>query len=421
MVYNWYYIRPTSQPSQWYVTVVSQPDKQYVTLSGSYTSGIVEPMIALPLQTVIFVALLAIVGAGLVAIVVDRRRLREPLLVRAGIEPDLLGQRFNSAPFGLLLLDSQWQAIYANTYARRLFPGDPPLKSTDDNPWPVALQQDLVAARSQGDDKPFYRVLTLPTGQTISWWICPLPRLSLLFVTDLSHQRRLEKSSQTFLSTLSHELRTPLTAVLAHLDIVRKQDVNEGIRQNSLTIIHQELNRLARLVQDMLKLGHLEVNETVEKRPLDLLLVAEAAIAEIILVAEAKEISVSLEATAALPYVPGDADKLKQAFLNVLDNSIKYGRPGTQVKVCLIPENGGVRVDIKDTGPGISPEHLPLVTERLYRANTDVPGSGLGLAITSEILRLHNGQMEVDSPGKNAETGVEISFLLPANEPEQIS
>ncbi|PID85496.1 MAG: hypothetical protein CSB13_07960 [Chloroflexi bacterium] len=143
-------------------------------------------MIALPLQTMIFVALLAIVGAGLAAVTIDRRRFREPLLIRAGVQPTLLGRRFDSAPFGLLLLDPQLRRLYANAIARRLLSLNSSLKRSDDGHWRVELQQDLATIQSSNHNQPLYRILTLPTGQTISWWICPLPRLTLLFVTDLS-------------------------------------------------------------------------------------------------------------------------------------------------------------------------------------------------------------------------------------------
>lgn len=80
-----------------------------------------------------------------------------------------------------------------------------------------------------------------------------------------------------------------------------------------------------------------------------------------------------------------------------------------------------MRVTIQDTGPGILPNHLPYVTERLYQAQKDNEGSGLGLAIVTEILRLHGANLEIESPGENGETGVKVSFLLPVNEPEYSS
>jgi two-component system phosphate regulon sensor histidine kinase PhoR len=124
-----------------------------------------------------------------------------------------------------------------------------------------------------------------------------------------------------------------------------------------------------------------------------------------------------LKAKAALTRTSGDADKLKQAFVNVLADSVEYGRPGDRIKICLKPETGGVLAAIQDTGPGIPPQHLPHVTERLYRVHEDRKGSGLGLAIVAEILRLHDARLEIESPS-DEETGVKVSFLLPAHESE---
>jgi signal transduction histidine kinase len=156
------------------------------------------------------------------------------------------------------------------------------------------------------------------------------------------------------------------------------------------------------------------MSEQIEKRPLDLLLVVEAAVAEVILLAEAKNIAISFETTGALPHVFGDSDKLKQALLNVLDNSIKYSRPGDQIQVLLAAETDGVRVTVSDTGPGIPVEHLPRITERFYRIDGKGMGKGLGLAIVAEILRLHDTQLEIKNVNEGDETGVSISFLLPA-------
>ena len=248
------------------------------------------------------------------------------------------------------------------------------------------------------------------------WLSCRIipygPDQRLLLIRDITQSVILERTRSDFVANASHELRTPLTAVLAHLDIAQNRELDEATRQSSLVIIQQWLRRLARLVQDMVQLGRLEMSETVEKRPLDLFLAAESAVAELILIAEAKNITVSLEAAGRLSPILGNADKLKQVFLNVLDNSVKYGRAGDQIKICLTPKEEGVRVTIQDTGPGIAPEHLPRVTERLYRARKEIEGSGLGLAIAAEILRLHNAHLEIQSPGRDGGTGVSVSFLL---------
>ena len=371
-------------------------------------------MITFSLQTAIFILLLVLVSVGITAVFLDRYQMGQKLLPPVGTDPKRLANLFDSAPLGLLLLDKQTEVLYANQVGRRLLPV---LTGTAASGWREELMQDLAVAAATAvspkfDSQPRQRLLTLAPDRRLSWWLCPLPQMTLLLLFDLSQNYQMQKASQRFLGTLSHELRTPLTAVLAHLDIVNQAATDPATRRSSLAIAQQEMKRLARLVHDMLQLGRLEMSEEVEKRPLDLFLVAEAAVADIILMAEAKGIAMSLEATPPLPLIHGDGDKLTQAMLNLLDNSVKYGRSEDAIQVILTPEEKGVRCTIRDSGPGIPPAHLPHVSERLYRARPDEQGSGLGLAITTEILRLHQSRPEIKSPPEGYESGVEVSFFL---------
>lgn len=368
----------------------------------------VTVMIAIDLQWAFYLFLLVLAAAALLAVTLDRRRFRHPLLARSGAGDAQMGQLLDAAPFGLMLVDHDHRCRYANRAAGDLLSWPARWGPLPEAPWKEALTEDLILA--EGEEQPRYRALHLPDGRSLGWWLCPLPRLTLLVLIDRSRQARLERASRAFLGTLSHELRTPLTAILAHMAVVRDEDVAAPVRQNSLAVIQQEAERLARLVQDLLQLGRLEMSDGVERRPLDLTLVAEAAVAEVIVAAEKRSIALSLEAETPLPRVLGDADNLQRAFLNLLDNSVKYSRPGDQVVVRLAPGPEGVRVTIADTGPGIPPEHLPHVTERLYRGRTDVAGSGLGLSAVSEILRQHEATLHV----ANRETGgVRVDFTLP--------
>jgi two-component system, OmpR family, phosphate regulon sensor histidine kinase PhoR len=365
-------------------------------------------MIAVDFQFALYLFLLLVAGAVLFAVALDRRRFRDPLLLRSGAGDAELGRLLDAAPFGLMLLDHDRRCRYANQTAGELLSWPLRWGRLPDAPWRAELVEDLATAQHSG--QPHYRALHLPDGRSLTWWLCPLPRLSLLVLADQSRQARLERASRAFLGTLSHELRTPLTAVLAHMAVVRGEDVAEPVREKSLAVVQQEAERLARLVQDLLHLGRLEMSEGVERRPLDLVLVAEATIAEVILAAEKRDIAVSLEAETPLPRVLGDGDSLQRAFLNLLDNSVKYSRPGDSVVVGLSPVPAGVRVTIADSGPGIPPEHLPHVAERLYRGRTDIAGSGLGLSVVAEILRQHEATLHV---ANRAEGGVLVTFTLP--------
>lgn len=366
-------------------------------------------MIVIDLQWALYLFLLLVAATVLLAVALDRRRFRHPLLVRSGAGDAQMGQLLDAAPFGLMLLDHDQRCRYANQAAGDLLSWPARWGPLPDASWRKELAEDLAVAEQDGHAR--YRALHLPDGRSLTWWLCPLPRMNFLVLTDQSRQARLERASRAFLGTLSHELRTPLTAILAHMAVVQGEEVTEPVRAQSLAVVQQEAERLARLVQDLLQLGRLEMSDGVERRPLDLVLVAEAALAEVILAAEKRGIALSLETETPLPRVLGEADSLQRAFLNLLDNSIKYGRDGDQVIVRLAPAADGVQVTIVDTGPGIPPEHLPHVAERLYRGRTDLPGSGLGLSVVSEILRQHEATLHL----ANREAGgIRATFVLPA-------
>jgi signal transduction histidine kinase len=369
-------------------------------------------MIAIDARWVIFCVLLLVLMGSLLSVYIDRYRFRDPLWQRAGIQPGQVSRYFDAAPIGLLLLDRQLRPLYANTYSQNLLPitCQQPLPSHD--AWVATLAQDVQTAKAT-DARTHYRLLTLPDGQSLSWWICALPELSLLLLTDMTNQYQSQKNAQTFLSNLSHELRTPLTAILAHLDVAQNEQLDEAVKQNSLQMAQQEMRRLSRLVQNMLQLGRLEMREESEKRPLNLLILVESAITQVYPTAEVRNIAITLNAATPLPQVLGDGDQLQQLLLNLLDNSIKYCRPGDQIELRLQPEGKGVRVTLVDTGPGIPPEHLPRISERFYRVNRQVPGSGLGLAIAAEILRHHQSTLEISSQSEGEETYTAVSFLLP--------
>ncbi|HRQ38762.1 MAG TPA: ATP-binding protein [Chloroflexota bacterium] len=357
-------------------------------------------MIVLDLKPVLFIALLLLglfVGGMITAVTRYRRQKQTGLNVIAS--PNL-NQQLDTAPFGLLIFDHKQTILYQNQMAGRLLTGEALSVLLRD----VALIDGRTLAHT--------RLLTLPEDQTLSWWLCPLEHGALVWLEDLSAQRRLEKSTQLFLNSLSHELRTPLTAVLAHIELLRAPDLPDAIRENSLNQIHQETNRMARLVQDLLTLSRLESAGPPEIRPIDLALLVESVVSDFILIAEEKEILLSLQVESALPPVLADPDRLRQVFINVLDNAVKYGRAGDKITIQLSHVPPHVSVLVQDSGPGIPAHHVPQIATPLYRARTDVPGSGLGLSIAAEIVRQHGGDLQISS-STEGETGTAVTFRLP--------
>ncbi|HEY3111854.1 MAG TPA: ATP-binding protein [Chloroflexota bacterium] len=349
------------------------------------------------LQVALFVALAALAAAFAAGRSVARRgRSADPA--------------WRDAPLGVLTLRGDRYGG-ANAEARRLLalPGEE--GELPEAAWRAALVED---ARPPGASRILALARPSPDPpQPVRWRAVPLDDGgALVFVSDLADQRRAELAAQRFLGALSHELRTPLTAILAHVELLRGAASLDVAQRSSVAFIHRETERIARLVADLLELGRLNSAGELPLRPIDPLLVAEEAVAAVILVAEERRVDLELQAASPQPRVLADPDRIKQVFLNLLDNAVKYARAGDRVVVRLEPEGGRVVCTVRDSGPGIPPEHLAHVRERLYRGRRDVEGSGLGLALVEEILRLHHTELRLESRTDGPERGTVARFEL---------
>ena len=222
---------------------------------------------------------------------------------------------------------------------------------------------------------------------------------------------------QRLISTIAHEVRTPLTAIMGHVDILGScRPDEEALWRRSLGFVASETERLARLVEDLLSLSRLD-SLPLHLQPANLRAMAEEALAALYDTAERGKVSIVLQAPAELPRVQADPDRIRQVFLNLIDNAIKYA-PGSTVTVRLAVDGEAVRVEVSDNGPGISPEDLPHIFEPLYRGGRTAPGAtgtGLGLTIVRTILDQHHAPVNVHStPGE----GTAFTFSLPIARPD---
>lgn len=223
-----------------------------------------------------------------------------------------------------------------------------------------------------------------------------------------------EKMKIEFISTVSHELRTPLTAIKGWGETIRtapKSD--EELINKGLTVIVNESERLEELVEDLLDFSRMESGKMSLK-------IASAditkEIGEVLEVFRARSDREHIELITDIPKsqikLNCDKNRLKQAFVNIIDNSFKYNKSGGFVKVSLENLSDCVKIIISDNGCGISKNDLPRVKEKFYKANKSVRGSGIGLAVTDEIVRLHGGEMIISSEiGKGTQTVI----VLPKN------
>lgn len=311
---------------------------------------------------------------------------------------------WQSFPLGIVLLSAN-RVQFANRNAYRLV-------QAKENDRETAVFTHLLQ-KIEWETAVQHFPLSLPSGVTLDIWVGAFGAFRLMVLRDVSEQRQREMDLHLYWSSVSHELRTPLTSILSHLEVSRSENVSPDVQQHSLEIVHQQTQRLNNLIGGTLELGRLKAVVSLDKISVDMILVAEEAIAELILLAEAQDIGLDFYYALPIPPVLGNPDKLKQLLINLLDNALKYCQPGDSISVSLTAVDETVQCQVADTGAGIPAEQIPHLTEQFYRGRRDVPGSGLGLAIVAEIVRQHNGSLSITSHTKGAERGTAVTFSLP--------
>ena len=242
-------------------------------------------------------------------------------------------------------------------------------------------------------------------------------QLIMAFNQTLERLERLFLVQRRFLADVSHELRTPLTVIKGNVALLRRLP---GQDLESLDSIENEVDRLTRLVGDLLVLSRAESGNlplTRARTELDALVLEVIGELQVL----AKD-HVQLEiGEFDQVQVCADRDRLKQVLVNLVGNALRYTPPGGRVRVNIGKSGKQAHLSVQDSGPGIAPEDLPHIFERFYRAEKartrgkDGQGFGLGLSIAYWIVRAHGGRIEVDSrPGE----GTTFHIWLPLSHPD---
>jgi signal transduction histidine kinase len=208
------------------------------------------------------------------------------------------------------------------------------------------------------------------------------------------------RTQRQFVADASHEIRTPLTIIRSELEFAER-NAGKPAAEKSLHIALEELERLSRLTDGLLLLTRLESpGFSLKTRPVRLDELLVECVQNMKQAATQFKVALELHIDEAVE-LPADRDRLKGVVLNLLDNALHYSPAGGTIYLSVTtPSNDTVRIIVKDSGPGISPNDLPHIFKRFYRADTERArenGSGLGLAIAEQVVRLHNGQIMVES------------------------
>ena len=210
---------------------------------------------------------------------------------------------------------------------------------------------------------------------------------------------RIDKMKSDFITTVSHELRTPLTAIEGWGEtLISMDDTDPELNRKGLQVIVSESNRLSGLVEELLDFSRIQKDTFIMKQePIDLL--AELDETALVFSETAKRDGKQFVYDA--PEIPamskGDADRIKQAFVNIIGNAIKYTEPGGLIEIHANIVENELIIFVKDNGCGISEEDLPRVKEKFFKANDRVHGNGIGLAVSDEIITRHGGTLDIKS------------------------
>jgi len=206
-----------------------------------------------------------------------------------------------------------------------------------------------------------------------------------------------EAMKNEFISSVSHELRTPLTAIKGWAETISLEDNPETMKKG-MGVILNETDRLYHMVEELLDFSRMQSGHfTLQRQNMDILAELEDALLVYSEKARREKMRIVYNEPEMLPVIYGDKNRIRQVFINIIDNAIKYSSAGGIITVEAKAENGNVEVSISDTGCGIKEADLPKIKTKFFKANHTRRGSGIGLAVADEIMTMHGGSLEVDS------------------------
>lgn len=383
----------------------------FVAVLGASALGWLPSLIALPaiavLGTLIALGFRPVTGGVSAAAA-------KSLTAEAGNSGAPFAAIIHALPEPALLVDGRGFLIAGNVAAAALFGRlrtSEAISLTTRDPRII----DALGKAAGGEPQNFEIEERVPVERSLDVHVTPVvfaherPNLFLLAFRDLTQERRIERMRVDFVANASHELRTPLASLSGFIETLQGPARDDpAAREKFLGIMSEQSKRMARLIDDLMSLSRIELSLHLQPQAvIDLAGVVATACDMLMPLAKEKGVALEIKREAPRLDVRGDRDELIRVFENLIENALKYGALGKRVEVTLQEESGDALVSVRDFGPGIAPEHLPRLTERFYRVDTERSraqgGTGLGLALVKHILARHRGRLVVTSkPGEGA-------------------
>lgn len=224
----------------------------------------------------------------------------------------------------------------------------------------------------------------------------------LLMVRDVTQLSKLERMRKDFVANVSHELKTPLTVISGYLEMLEEgEQIPPQMMEKAVHEMQGQTKRMQRMVNQLLEISRMELqNKELFSKRVVLATVAQQSIDELAQSIQEKKLQMHVALDDRLS-LWGDEDKLRSACMNLLTNAIKYTPEGGMIRVNWRRIVSGAEFSVEDSGPGIAAEHIPRLTERFYRAESDrnsaTGGTGLGLSIVKHALEHHRTKLTIES------------------------
>ena len=326
----------------------------------------------------------------------------------------------NNIEEGLIIINQSYKIVAVNHSALNLLNAEN-INYTGRNLFALVNDGTLyraVQSVMKGDRQEFYMPIDNKVYQIITSPVTKhsIVKGAMILFVDITEKRMAEKMRQEFSANVSHELKTPLTSISGFAELLQNNMVRPADVPMFAGKIYKEAQRLISLVQDIMKLSQLdEKNSSFMQEPLCLSAICKQTILRLNDKALSRDVKLVMGQSTDTT-ITAIRQLIEELVYNLIENAIKYNKPGGTVAVNLTKDDKHLNLTVKDTGIGISEEDLPHIFERFYRADksrsrTTIEGTGLGLAIVKHIAEYHHAQVSVASKLGEG-TSITIKFPL---------
>lgn len=337
-------------------------------------------------------------------------------------EKDLLQNVISSMTDGVVSLDHNGQISLFNPPAKEVLNLNDNSEGKDirvccPNENILKLYEQVLNDKSSGQTEAIIENKIIAVGMAPLYELNKTLSGVVMVIQDITKGRELEEMRKEFVANVSHELRTPLCLIQGYTEALQEGMADDAnAREELLSIITDETQRMQKLVQELLDLARIESGKAeLEIMEIEVNQFFKDIVYRFSRMAQEKSIELTQKVSSPSLNIKADPHRLAQILINLVDNAVKYSNSNSTIYLEASEQGQGIAFTVRDQGPGIPPEQVPYVFERFHKVdksrNRQISGTGLGLAIVRSLVESHGGWIKADSElGK----GTTFTFWLPS-------